>query len=366
LFCFTLTSSFRRVRISDDPNNTAWSRSTTAYGHRQLLAQGWSPGQTLGAANAPHAHLHSNASHSHIRIQLREDNSGLGVKKGSGQAAGVCTGLDAFQAMLGRLNGKGEEALEREQRSRDDLRRAMHVERKGWLLNFVRGETLVGDDVLRLKQELDGVKLGKAQEESKRSQIKTEEVEERVVKIEEGEPAIAMDAIKQEGRSTKDRKEKKLKRRRRDGESAETSPGHFLASESIKQESGVEDSSSESEKTRKASRKEEKVMRREEREAKRKRKQTRSAAREHKEGSNLSGTPVLLPPEAEAEFVRYGTSAPVKAVSSGGRHHVRQRYIRQKRAAMMDPQALKEVCMAQHVGPYSDCSRHSQILMVKG
>ena len=78
-------------------------------------------------------------------MALKDDNLGLGAKRGSGQVEGQCTGLDAFQGLLGRLNGKSDGELQKEQDSRDDLKRAIYTERRRGSVRFVRGGLLVGD-----------------------------------------------------------------------------------------------------------------------------------------------------------------------------------------------------------------------------
>ena len=134
----------RRTKLSHDPNNTAWTRSDSSYGRRQLLAQGWQPGKLLGRADAAHAQHLTAASASHIRVTLYDENAGLGVKLGRDE--GECTGLDGLQDLLGRLNAKGEEALSREKEVREKLKRGrMVAERYG--RKWVSGGFLEGAEV---------------------------------------------------------------------------------------------------------------------------------------------------------------------------------------------------------------------------
>lgn len=115
-----------------------------------MTAQGWTPGQYLGAKDAAHAEFHTAANASYIRVAVRGDNLGLGAKIGSGVGPGECTGLDVFQNLLGRLNGRDEEDLAKEQKSREDLKRAIYTERKWGNVRFVRGGFLVGDKIQEL------------------------------------------------------------------------------------------------------------------------------------------------------------------------------------------------------------------------
>ena len=115
-----------------------------------MASQGWKPGEYLGAKNAPHAEFHTAANASHIRVTIKDDNLGLGAKNGSGVGHGEYTGLDAFKNLLGRLNGKDEDELAKEQRSRDDLRRAIYTERRWGSIRFVKGGFLIGDKIQHL------------------------------------------------------------------------------------------------------------------------------------------------------------------------------------------------------------------------
>lgn len=151
------TDFSRRAKLSHDPNNTAWSRSSTKYGQRILESQGWTPGDFLGAKNAPHAAHHTAANASHIRIALKDDKLGLGAKLGRFQEDGQTTGLDVFQDILGRLNGKSESQLEMEQKSRSQVKRSMFVEQRWGSLRFVDGGFLVGDELQESPKKEDSL-----------------------------------------------------------------------------------------------------------------------------------------------------------------------------------------------------------------
>ncbi|KAG9238548.1 hypothetical protein BJ875DRAFT_450603 [Amylocarpus encephaloides] len=140
----------KRIKLSHDPNNTTWTNNTESFGHKLMTAQGWQPGQYLGATNAAHAEFHTEANASHIRVSIKDDNLGLGAKIGSGVGHGECTGLDVFKNILGRLNGKDEDELEKEQRSREDIRTAIYTERKWGTIRFVPGGFLIGDKIQKL------------------------------------------------------------------------------------------------------------------------------------------------------------------------------------------------------------------------
>lgn len=147
-----LADIYRRAKLSHDPNNTTWSRSSTKYGQRILESQGWIPGDFLGATNAQHAALHTKASASHITIALKDDNLGLGARCGSDREGGPTTGLDNFQTILGRLNGKSEAELEKERNTRSSVQCSAFVNQRLGKLRFVSGGLLEGDRLQTLPE----------------------------------------------------------------------------------------------------------------------------------------------------------------------------------------------------------------------
>jgi Pin2-interacting protein X1 len=138
------------MKLSHDPNNTKWTSDTASFGHKIMKSQGWEPGQYLGAKDASQAEHYTAANASHIRVAIKDDNLGIGAKIGSGVGHGECTGLDAFKNLLGRLNGKDEDELEKEQKSREDLRRAIYTEKRWGSVRFVPGGFLIGDKIQHL------------------------------------------------------------------------------------------------------------------------------------------------------------------------------------------------------------------------
>ncbi|PQE31004.1 hypothetical protein CJF32_00006023 [Rutstroemia sp. NJR-2017a WRK4] len=188
-----LAAPKNKIKLSHDPNNTTWTNNTDGFGHRMLKSQGWSPGEYLGAKNASHAEYHTAANASHIRVVIKDNNLGLGAKIGSGVGHGECTGLDVFQNLLGRLNGKEETEIEREQKSREDLKRTIYAERKWGSVRFVKGGVLVGDKIQELidgeKERVRGLEekgkkdAGKESESVSESESSSEEEEEEKEKV---------------------------------------------------------------------------------------------------------------------------------------------------------------------------------------
>ncbi|KAI1333227.1 hypothetical protein F5Y16DRAFT_393624 [Xylariaceae sp. FL0255] len=139
-----LAAQRNKRKLDHDPNNTRWTRDETTFGQKILRAQGWEPGKFLGAEGASHAEFHSAASFVPIKINLKDDTLGLGAKIRQKQTD-ECTGLDAFKDLLGRLNGKSETALEKEQQIRSEIKTNLYLERRYRPMRFVSGGLLVGD-----------------------------------------------------------------------------------------------------------------------------------------------------------------------------------------------------------------------------
>jgi len=301
----------KRAKISHDPNNTNWSKSSTSYGRKMLLSQGWTPGTYLGAVDAPHAHLHSDANASHIRVAVKDDNLGLGAKRGSGVSIGECVGLDVFQGLLGRLNGKSEEVLEKEQKSRDDLKRAIYTERRWGALRFVSGGVLVGDKIEKLveaeKLRLAG-NLANARPPKPSSNVRNES---KVVEEAQLSPTLDPKPSEEDEASMTVKEPP-------DGKKNLTVSDSNITISIVK-----------------AKKKAEKAQMKLDR---RKRKEERRAAR-------AAQTPVTSSASTTSES-RSG-SAPSSVTALGGRHAIRNRYIMHKKMAMMDPKALNEILMTK-------------------
>lgn len=140
-----LGAARKRSKLSNDPNNTTWSRSDTKYGQKILQSQGWAPDDLLGASGTTYSNLHSAASATHIRITLKDDNLGLGAKRGAVRDIDETTGLDVFQGLLNRLNGTGTTGVKDDRLQRSDLRSSAYIDQRWGYLRFVSGGLLVGD-----------------------------------------------------------------------------------------------------------------------------------------------------------------------------------------------------------------------------
>lgn len=323
-----LTES-RRTKISHDPNNTNWSRSTTGFGHKILTSQGWSPGQFLGARNAAHADSFTSASASHIRVALKDDNLGLGARPG-GKAEGEPTGLDAFQGLLGRLNGKSDTELEKDQRKRDDIKLAVYAGNRWKTVNFVRAG-LLEQEKLRAIDEAEQPSDEKAtgdnsEEKSEKKRRKKEKTKDRSTRDKKkSSSAPGSDVETSDAKSRR----RKSKSRRSTSEIDSTTPSDDQDS-SKKRKSKSESKSKSKSKKRKI--------------------REDSADKQPSPDSSPSETqePSENSTPADSGNVSSVKSEEVVAAKSReqrpvGRRFIRGRNIMQKKMALMDDKSLNEV-----------------------
>lgn len=352
------------MKISHDPNNTTWTRSANTFGHKILTSQGWCPGDFLGAKGASHAEHYTSANASHIRVALKDDNLGLGAKRGSGQVEGQCTGLDAFQGLLGRLNGKSDGELLKEQESRDDLKRALYTERRWGSVRFVRGGLLVGEK----PQGLDDSEATKIRESSKHegplqptaplTDQSSREKHEREVPSAAGETMARKKRSKHSrshgARNDEDGVEANFVQRQNQIESPAPGSSDSTAaiSSSLLEEGSTSGDNAAQEMKAKAEERSLKAERRAVRDAKRRRKMDRDIVSTATAGNNPSELSSIVEGDAKAPKVpdrdqsESGTTVPTQssaAMFTGGRHAVRRRYIQQKKLAVIDIKALNEV-----------------------
>jgi len=314
----------KRVKLSHDPNNTTWTRDTAGFGHKIMTSQGWAPGEFLGAKNAPHSEMYTAANHSHIRVTLKDDNLGIGAKRGSGLAEGECTGLDVFQRLLGRLNGEDEEELAREQKSREDLRRAIYTERRWGSIRFVPGGLLIGDKIQDL---IEG--------EAKRLR----HLDGRVETENDSSPGSGSDTTPE---PVVVKPKKKSKKKRRDEAVAWKDFGDATCSPS---NGDKEERKLKKKKRRVAAETEDLGSTEESKKQKKKRKKSEQATMRSKEGD--SGAKKS---KKRSELSQDDAGRPVGQPSTpqsllGGRHAVRSRNIAQKRLAVLDTASLNQIFM---------------------
>ncbi|RDL36899.1 Uncharacterized protein BP5553_06251 [Venustampulla echinocandica] len=359
-----LAGTKKRIKLSHDPNNTTWTNDTEGFGHKIMTAQGWQPGQYLGAKDAAHAEFHTAANASHIRVMIKDDNLGLGAKIGSGVGHGECTGLDVFKSILGRLNGKEEVELEQEKKSREDLKRAIYTERKWGSIRFVQGGFLIGDKIQHLIDgEVERVrKLAEGSTEDTSGSSSESELEERSEPIKKSKKSKKRkaEAIEEEVSDAVAVKVKKSKKKEKlqanEAEDAmEPLVEAKLSKKSKKDRKAKEepDNTSDEDSKRKQRKKEKK-------EARKQKGKSTSEDQEEVKGIKKSkrdrkAALGSLPTSSESSQVPTKESTPSSTVptpSSGystpmmqGRHAVRSRNIAQKRLASMDVASLNQIFM---------------------
>lgn len=371
----------RRNKLSHDPNNTNWSKSTTNYGHKILESQGWKPGDYLGAEDAKHAEHYTAANASHIRVLLREDNLGLGAKLGGKNAETF--GLSTLSGIFGRLNGKSDAELQKQQNVQRDVELKTYQVQKYGFMNFVSGGLLVGDKIEPPSTQTLSTRPERAREDH------------LVDVVTSSKKRKARDH-----ESTADDGQSKSKKKRKSGQASTTSverteitshqigvdvskghddvPAAADASDSTtaadgpavanaeeagkdilkplekksdqkepKNRKGEQETLQSSSDIERARLKQEKRARKEER---RKRKEDR---RKRKAATSPAASALLTPTtsskqaseESSDDSSQNRRSTKQASVVAGNRHAVRQRYIQQKRLASMNPQALREILM---------------------
>jgi Pin2-interacting protein X1 len=307
---------FSRNKISRDPNNTAWARNTSRFGHQILSAQGWTPGQTLGRPDAEYAEHYTAASASHIRVAIKDDNYGLGAIKG--KADGERFGLELLSGLLGRLNGKTEVELQKEEKALQTLKTKEKWSRMG----FVSGGFMVGDEIVALaeraktKSDPEAFSPKKDSKKRKRSEADT--------KL---EPELAKPIVK-----TKPAKKSKKEKRK-----AKSSIMDLQESSQSSEEETEKLDAKKQRKEEKRRLKEEKRARKEARRMKRESKAQRSQSSSEKDITQSASDRLEVDSRTTS-----GISTPTLE-AAGGRHAVRSRYIQHKRMVLGDQRALNEV-----------------------
>ncbi|KAI0186005.1 protein PXR1 [Xylaria flabelliformis] len=367
-----------RRKLDHDPNNTRWTRDETTFGQKILRAQGWQPGKFLGAQDTAHAQLHSAASLAPIKINLKDDTLGLGAKIRQKQSD-ECTGLDVFKDLLGRLNGKSEEILEKERQVRSEIKTNLVVERKYGPMRFVSGGLLVGDQMMAAladkKPALTPVKdesVSETSQDESGNKAKKEKKDRKSKKRKAGEPEEA-------DTSDTKREKKRKKRSKTDEESKNDDTGVEKSAKRKKDkekkilncseiEPEEEDiGSTESEVKRKKSKKSkngalpdtpaessedavsEKARKKEKKKKDKKRKQADSTEACSVTETIVSSTTTLTAtPQDSGSSTPSNTSALTPHALSA-RHRARSRHIASKKMAFGDIQALNQIFMIKPV-----------------
>lgn len=240
---------------------------------------------------------------------LKEDNLGLGAK--AAKADDQNFGLFALQDIYGRLNGKSETQLGKEQVHRADLGRKLYAEQRWGPSRFVRGGFLVGDTI----EDTPPVAA---------IQVGHEDAAANLI-----EPNILRAPARSDPRGVESVREKEQKKPRKSTKRMKD-PDEEDATVNEKSSSGMQPHLSLP------------VMEKETKEERRKRREERRQRKANKQAQRRSDNSIVTNPIVEVGQIQRSTAANANQ-SFDSRISVRQRFIKQKRMSSMDPQALREV-----------------------
>ncbi|RDW93228.1 telomerase inhibitor/ribosome biogenesis protein PXR1 [Aspergillus mulundensis] len=311
-----LAAPRKRTKISHDPNNTNWSRSTSGFGHKILSSQGWTPGSFLGARNAAHADMFTAASASHIRVFVKDDTLGLGARS-KREPLDEPTGLDAFKGLLGRLNGKSDAELQVEQRKRDDVKLARYAATKWQAVRFISGGLLA--------QEKEVTTFEKARNP-------LADAKETPCRIPEVKMKAANATDNDYGEEVSDDKTESI-------DASEDSGSHN------RREKDKTDKDSKKKKDRKD--KKGKKDKKDSKDRKDNKEKKRKRAEQQEDSDNPLQTRTMENGTHSSNEQDQLPSDTVKERRPPGRHMIRGRYIAQKRKAVMDEKSLNEIFMVK-------------------
>ncbi|KAF5106774.1 hypothetical protein DV453_003661 [Geotrichum candidum] len=202
-----LAGAKQNTKISKDPRNTHWSNNKSRFGHKHLEQLGWKPGNGLGVTQAGNT--------VHVKVSFKKDNTGLGHKTRSSSKknsegddiAEFAQGLDTFQRILGRLNGKDSNKVDAALGSR---RVNMVMEMGKFGMHFVYGGLLEGT----VEKMVDEIKTGKKRSHDEEVASESSDSEEEPVK--KKSKKSKSDDKKKEKKSKKEKKEKKDKKEKKE------------------------------------------------------------------------------------------------------------------------------------------------------
>ena len=335
-----MTDINRRANFSRDPNNTAWANSTDSYGQRMLQSHGWTTGASLGARNKSYTR---DKGISHIKVPIKGGTLGLGARFGPNVPQ---PGLDAFQGLLGRLNGKTDPELAKEQDTRDNIRRKSYAEGRWGGPHFVSGGWLVGDCI----EEVGGTEKADSTSAKRTSGTEpqvTKNMPERTGTRDiwssngKSAPAAAETEVikksKKRRKSTSPDEPENMKQHRNDV------VNHVLIPPPEPSHDALAVNASElSEKVRKRAEKAQRKVERRVRKTKKRAPQGENGIESKPIATDVEEKDISAPMDLPGDPKRPMSDSRKSDRSS--RSAVRSRYILQKKMALADPRALNEVC----------------------
>jgi len=338
---------------------------------------------------------------------LREDGLALGARDGIANF-----GLDAFQGLLGRLNGKSEETLRREEDVRREVHLKMRRERRVGSILFLSSGYLrldeenakrTADKAIKSverkvssrnprheeKTQLESpqdlafqskntkrkrkISAGKEMKESNEAEINATEAETplEMVKSERKQKKSANTEKKRKLDTTEDTGETGTKSKKRKSKSIQLDDARATRDPQVTVE--VDDEKRERREKR-AERRKERAEKRARKEEKRMKKLKVSSGTLHKDAriepgregkqseSRAQDPTSILKDKASSSATQ--AHPPTTAIRARGRHLIRQKYIQHKNMAAVDQTALNEVSCATHAQREREANG-VQIFMIK-
>jgi len=338
---------------------------------------------------------------------LREDGLALGPKDGIENF-----GLDAFQGLLGRLNGKSEEILQREEHVRREMHLKMRRERRVGSILFLSGGYLRLDEentkrtvhtaiksveskhssdnprreeTTQLESPQDPAFQSKNAKRKRKTSASKDVKESKAAGIDTTEAETSSEGMKLKRKqkksphaekkwkldATEDTKEARRRSKKRKSKSIKLDDARATRDSRVAVE--VVDEKRER-RERRAERQKERAERRTRKEAKRMKKLKGSSGTLHKDVSIESGRegkqsessaedPASIRKDKESSSASQA-HPPTTAVRARGRHLIRQKYIQQKNMAAVDQTALNEVSCSAHAQRLREANK-VQIFMIK-
>ena len=287
-----------------------------------MAQQGWKEGQSLGNRSSAHVGINDvdRLAAARVGVLFKDDNLGLGAKRKSKDVEGQRIGLDAFQGLLGRLNGKSDKELKIEEKKVEDRKLAMYAKGRWGGMVFVKGGTLVGDRDF-------GTGEDKPKSNDPVASSATSEAEQSAE-----EDGVANEAAEKRRRKEEKRQRKEARRLRREQKALRKAMKKSKA-KSDEQKSGNEDEG-ESESTHLATHKSPLVQPPDEPIS------SSSSGNEESKSSKLKRkrSSVTIP---EPSKTKPATAIPQRS----GRHLLRGRNIQAKKMAFSDMKGLEEIFM---------------------
>ena len=220
--------------------------------------------------------------------------------------------MDGFQDLLGRLNGKSQGELGKAQKIRETLKRNLYAERRWGTLRFVSGGLLVGDRMEEAKED---------------GEVKDSLLEKGAKAIE----SVALPILDQKPQEVEVSLSKSKKKSKKLGNG--DIPRAPMEYDETQSEEDTETAPADDKAQRRLEKAQRKLQRRLRREARQEKKIQNLA-----EGSRLSSSAQATPLDREP-----ARDVAISSQLRSGIQTVRHRHIRQKKLAMTDSKALKEV-----------------------